>query len=43
MAALGGCEQGIRNFALLFQSVKRYCARLIKRIQPRTENSQLLS
>ena len=36
MAALGGCEQGTRDFALLFQTVKRYCARLIKRIQPRT-------
>ena len=30
MAALGGCEQGTRDFALLFQTVKRYCARLKK-------------
>ena len=36
MAALGGCEEGTRDFALLFQTVKRYCARLIKRIQPST-------
>ena len=36
MAALGRCEQGTRDFTLLFQTVKRYCARLIKRIQPST-------
>ena len=41
MATLGGCEQGIRDF--IFHTVKPYCARFIKRIQPRTENNQLLS